>query len=308
MPTHAADLRRFEIPGTTFHDTSGGLVHIAIATPLATAEVYLQGAHITRYQPAGAAPVLFLSGKTHLAPGKAIRGGVPIIFPWFGARVGHPESPAHGFARTMEWDIESLVRRDNGDIHLVLRFSSSAATLAQWAHEFTLRHRITIGTQLHMALEVENRGDAPFTFEEALHTYFTVGDVRSSGVTGLENTSYFDKVDANQRKREGSEPIRFIGETDRVYLDTTTTCTVHDPVLARRIVVEKTGSATTVVWNPWAAKAKAMSDFRDDEWPGMLCIETTNAAENHITLPPNSTHTMTATVRVTPQRQSQFTT
>ena len=298
MPVHASDLHRFQIPGVTFHDTPGGLVRIAIATPLATAEVYLQGAHIARYQPVGAAPVLFLSEKTHLAPGKAIRGGVPIIFPWFGARVGHPESPAHGFARTMEWELESLAKHDNGDIHLVLRLSSNAATLAQWSHEFTLRHRITIGAQLHMALEVENRSDAPFTFEEALHTYLVVGDVRSASVTGLENTSYLDKVDANQRKREGRTPICFTGETDRVYLDTTTTCIAEDPALARRIAVEKTGSATTVVWNPWIAKAKAMADFGDDEWPAMLCIETTNADANRITLPPNSTHTMTSTVRV----------
>ncbi len=298
MPTRAADLHHFEISGVAFHDTPGGLVRIAIATPLASAEVYLQGAHITRYQPDGAAPVLFLSEKTHLASGKAIRGGVPIIFPWFGARVGHPESPAHGFARTMEWELESLASRDNGEIHIVLRLASSAATLALWPHEFTLRHRITIGEQLHMALEVENRGTAPFTFEEALHTYFTVGDVRSASVTGLENTTYLDKVDAGQRKHEGAAPIRFTGETDRVYLDTTTVCIVDDPALARRIAVEKTGSATTVVWNPWIAKAKAMSDFGDDEWPAMLCIETTNAAENLITLPPNSTHTMTATVRL----------
>lgn len=298
MPTHAADLRHLEIPNVTFHDTPAGLVRIAIATPLANAEVYLQGAHIARYQPAGAAPVLFLSEKTHLAPGKAIRGGVPIIFPWFGARAGHPESPAHGFARTMEWELESLTSRNEGEIHIVLRLTSNDITLALWPHEFTLRHRITIGAQLHMALEVENRGTVPFTFEEALHTYLTVGDVRSASVTGLENTAYLDKVDAGQRKREGTAPIRFTGETDRVYLGTTTACIVEDPALARRILVEKTGSATTVVWNPWIAKARSMSDFGDDEWPAMLCIETTNAAENLITLPPNSTHTMTATVRL----------
>ena len=298
MPIRVADLRHLEIPNVTFHDTPGGLVRIAIATPLASAEVYLQGAHIAHYQPVGAQPVLFLSEKTHLAPGKAIRGGVPIIFPWFGARSGHPESPAHGFARTMEWKLESLASRDNGDIHIVLRLTSGEATLALWPHEFTLRHRITIGAQLHMVLEVENRSATSFTFEEALHTYLTVGDVRSASVTGLENTTYLDKVDAGQRKREGADPIRFTGETDRVYLDTTAPCIVDDPDFARRILVEKTASATTVVWNPWIAKAKAMSDFGDDEWPAMLCIETTNAAENLITLPPNSTHTMTATVRI----------
>jgi glucose-6-phosphate 1-epimerase len=298
MSTNAADLRHFETTGVTFHETPGGLVRISIATPLATAEVYLQGAHIARYQPAGAAPILFLSEKKHLTPGKAIRGGVPIIFPWFGARAGHPESPAHGFARTMEWELESLVRYDNGDIHLVLRLSSNAATLAQWPHEFTIQHRITIGAKLHMALEVENRSDASFTFEEALHTYLAVGDVRSACVTGLENTSFLDKVDSGQRKQEGTEPIRFTGETDRVYLDTTTTCINEDPTLARRIAVEKSGSATTVVWNPWIAKAKAMADFGDDEWPAMLCIETTNADTNRVTLPPNSNHTMTAAVRL----------
>ncbi len=298
MPSSAADFRHWEIPGlAVFEDAPGGLVRLRISTPLCEAEVWLHGAHVTRYQRTGEEPLLFVSAASHFAPGKAIRGGVPVIFPWFGARAGHPDSPAHGFARTLPWEVEALALGDHGTVALTLRLDSNDATHAYWPHEFVLRHRITFGAQLDLQLEVGNVSAAPIQFEEALHTYLAVCDVRHVSVTGLEGAAYLDKVDAFQCKLEGAEPIRITGETDRIYLNTRTACVLHDPALSRHITVEKSGSDSTVVWNPWIAKAKAMSDFGDDEWPAMLCIETANVGKSAITLAPGATHTMRATLQ-----------
>ena len=242
MSRNASDYRRWEIPGiVTFTDTPGGLVRIEITTPLATAQVYLHGAHVAAFQPAGAQPVLFMSRRSMFEKDKPIRGGVPVIFPWFGPRAGHPDAPAHGFVRTMNWDIESLTCHDGKNVTLVLVVASDNTTRAHWPHDFTLRHRITIGTALTMALEVTNRSAAPFTFEEALHTYFTISSIHDIAATGFEGADYLDKTDGAQRKKQDHTPIRITAETDRVYLNTHTTCAVEDPGMARTIAVEKSG-------------------------------------------------------------------
>ena len=298
MPT-AADFRRFEIPGTAvFTDHPGGLVALEITAPGATGRLFLHGAHVTDWQPKGGDPVLFMSSGSHFAPAKAIRGGVPLIFPWFGARAGDAKAPQHGFARTASWAVESIGASPDQSIAVVLRLDDSGQTRASWPFAFTARFRVTFGSTLTMALEVENRSGEPIQFEEALHTYLVVSDVQKVAVRGLEDTEFIDKVDATARKRLGSDPLTFTGETDRVFLNTTATCTLEDPGYRRRIVVEKSGSNSTVVWNPWIAKAKAMADFGDDEWPRMLCIETANADENAVTLTPGATHTMAAMVRI----------
>ena len=302
MPTSAADCKHWELPNrATFEDAPGGLVRLRISTQLCAAEVYLHGAQVTHFQPAGAEPLLFLSASSFFAPGKPIRGGVPVIFPWFGPRAGRPDSPAHGFARTLPWSVEALAADDLGTVSLILRLDSDETTRAHWPHGFVLRQKMIFGTKLDLQLEVENVSAEPFPFEEALHTYLAVADVREIGITGLEDTAYLDKVDGAQRHQQSAEPIRITGETDRVYLNTRTTCVLDDPKLARRITVEKSGSATTVVWNPWIAKAKAMADFGNDEWPAMMCLETANAGESTITLAPGAIHTMRAIVSTQPR-------
>ena len=297
MPSDADTLRAFELPDLArFEPGAGGLTRLAITTPLAEAHVCLHGAHVTHFQPAGQAPVLFVSGRSFFENGKPIRGGVPVCFPWFAARADRPESPAHGFARTMEWEVESLSVDGDQTVLAVLRLGASDATRAHWPHDFVLRHHIVIGRRLAMLLEVENVSGEPFQFEEALHTYFAVGDAREVSVTGLENAGYLDKTDAFRAKTQGAEPLRFTGETDRTFEHTRATCVLDDPRAARRITVEKSGSATTVVWNPWSEKAAAMPDFGDDEWPRMACIETANAGANAITLAPGAKHAMRAII------------
>jgi D-hexose-6-phosphate mutarotase len=237
-----------------------------------------------------------MSGKSAFATDKPIRGGVPVIFPWFGPRAGHPESPAHGFARTAEWQVESLSEDGDGCITAAFQLAADDKTKELWPQDFVLRYRVAVGARLTLILEVENTSTAPFNFENALHTYLAVGDARQTSTAGLEGADYLDKTDNLQRKNQGQDPIRITAETDRVYESTRKTCVVDDPVLKRRITVEKSGSQTTVVWNPWIAKAAALPDFGDDEWPGMLCVETANAGANAITLAPGQTHSMRAVI------------
>lgn len=300
-----AGLVRFE-PG------SNGLVRAVLTTGGAggaggaEAHVYLHGAHVSHFQPAGQRPVLFLSQSSHFEAGKPIRGGVPICFPWFGPKADDPKAAMHGFARDRQWKFKTVERLPDGSVSLVLVLKWSAATQQLWPHRFSATHTVTLdarGDTLSMELACKNLDVAdlpPLKIEEALHTYLAVGDIRQVRITGLENTEYIDKVDAFARKRQGSEPITFTGETDRVFLNTTSACVVHDPAWGRRIHIEKSGSNTTVVWNPWINKAKAMADFGDDEWPGMVCVETANAADNAVMLKPRQSHVMKALLRAEP--------
>jgi glucose-6-phosphate 1-epimerase len=299
MKSVSAALRRLEIPGiAVFENGAGDLLRLAIHSPLAEAHIYLHGAHVSHFQPRGAAPVLFMSKQSLFAADKPIRGGIPLIFPWFGPRAGHPESPAHGFARTSEWQVESISQDGDGTVTAVFHLDSNASTRAQWPHDFELRYRVTVRESLMLTLEVENTGKEAFIYEDALHTYFAVGDVRETATTGLENTDYLDKTDNFQRKKQPAEPIRIAAETDRMFENTRKTCLLEDPTTKRRVTIEKSGSNTTVVWNPWVGKAAAMTDFGHEEWPQMLCIETANAGVNAITLAPGKTHAMRAIITV----------
>ncbi|HEU5193276.1 MAG TPA: D-hexose-6-phosphate mutarotase [Methylomirabilota bacterium] len=275
----------------------GGLERARVAGPRGEAELYLQGAHVTRWQPRGGAPVLFVASRAVYATGKAIRGGVPLIFPWFGVHATDKDKPMHGFARSRAWRVTATDARPDGSVTVELGLDDDEATRALWPHPFRARYRVTVGETLGLALEVVNTGLAPFTFEAALHTYLAVADVRATDVRGLEQTAYIDKVDNFTRKRHSAEPLRLTGETDRVFLGTRAACAVEDPGLRRRLRVDKTGSASTVVWNPWAAKCAAMADMGPDDWRSMICVETANAADDAVTVAPGATHVMTATLR-----------
>ena len=182
----------------------------------------------------GSAAALFLSARSRFAPGAAIRGGVPLVFPWFGARAGHPTAPDHGFARISEWTVESVERAGDG-VAVTLGLEASEATRALWPYEFRLTYRVLVHAALELTLEVENRSKAPFSFEEALHTYLAVGDVREASVTGLEGRAYIDKTDGMQRKTLAAGPFRPSGETDRVFPGSHRRVRGEDPVLGRRL-------------------------------------------------------------------------
>jgi glucose-6-phosphate 1-epimerase len=276
----------------------GGLPKLAVANEQARAEIYLHGAHVAAWQPRSHTDVLWMSGKSQWQDAKPIRGGVPICFPWFGPHASDTSAPGHGFARLLDWTLVEAGDGPGGGTQLAFQLPAPSPPPAAWPHACAAIFRVTVGSSLTMALEVSNPGREPFTFEAALHTYFTVQDVRAIVVRGLEGGDYLDKVGGTTRRTQGADPIRFTAETDRVYLDTRAPCTIEDPGLRRRIVVRKSGSDATVVWNPWVAKAKAMPDYGDDEWPGMVCVETCNVNVHAVTLAPGARHTLTATIDV----------
>jgi glucose-6-phosphate 1-epimerase len=281
-----------------FEDGPCGLTRAAIATDAATAEIYLQGAHVAAWQPGAVEhPVLFMSAKSHFAVDKAIRGGVPLVFPWFADRTGGLPGPAHGFARTLPWEVVATERRAEG-VALSFKLLPNQTTRDLGFDHFVLIYEVVIGERLMLSLEVENVGDGPLTFEEALHAYYAVSDVRQIEVSGLDETDYLDRADNAKPRHQGVGAIRFAGETDQLHLNTTAAVTISDPGWRRRIAIEKRGSSSTVVWNPWIEKAARLTDLGDQAWPHMVCVEPANAAENAVTLAPGGTHTMGITVRV----------
>jgi glucose-6-phosphate 1-epimerase len=285
--------------GVTLTDGQGGLPRLLVNTTACTAELYLHGAHLCQWQPRSQAhPVLWMSQESRFAAGTPIRGGVPICFPWFGPKPGDATAPAHGLARLASWTLAQAAVAPDGTTSLTLSLACAPGSNPLVPEGFALRFALTLGASLTMALTVEHVGTAGMRFDEALHTYLSVSDVRQVQVAGLNGATYLDKVDGAQRKVQGEAPITIVAETDRLFVNTDATVTLTDPGFGRTIVVEKTGSHASVVWNPWIAKSRAMPDFGDDEWPGMICLETVNAADNAVELPPHGTHTMTATVRV----------
>src|SRR5262249_33737148 len=209
-----------------------------------------------------------------------------------GARAGDPHAPDHGFARTSEWAVAAVERPDDASVAVTLLLGPDDVSRRLWPREFTIRHRVVFGARLEMTLEVVNRSQETITVEEALHTYLLVGDVRQASITGLGGVTYIDKTDGMRRKVFGAGPLRLTGTTDRVFLDTRATCVVMDPALGRRLVVEKTESSTTVVWNPWDEKARRMADLGPDAWRSMLCVETANVADNALHLVSGDRHRM----------------
>jgi len=285
------------LPSSVTWATQSPLPRLDVAGRHATAQIYLHGAHLTAWQPVHARdPVLWMSAHSFFTPDKPIRGGVPICFPWFGPHSDDKTVPSHGFGRLTPWTLCDARETPDGTVHLTLQLEDDNASPV-WPHYFHADLRVSIGRTLTVELFVDNPDHIAFSFEEALHTYFRISNIEQVSVSGLENSEYFDKV-TGRRARQGAEPIRFTGETDRVYAGTPAPCVIHDPGMKRRITIAKRGSDSTVVWNPWVQKARAMADFGDDEWPGMLCIETANVGAAAITLRPEDRHTMTAEISI----------
>lgn len=276
---------------------TGSLSRIVVDHPAAKAVIFPHGAHLAEWQPAGHKPVLYMSPNSQFAPMKPIRGGVPVCLPWFGPNAAKPETPPHGFARLLEWSVTGVTESDSGvEVHLQL--NSNQAPEAMRVGDFIADLRFSIGKELRMTLTMKNTGSSPLTFEEALHTYYVVSDVRNISVSGLQGVEYISKSEGGVRKTDDQPAIKFTGETDRGYLNTESTCTIDDPGLKRKIIVAKTNSKTTVVWNPFVKRATELTDIGADNWTGFVCVETANVMENKITLPAGQTHEMAAHVRV----------
>lgn len=265
----------------------GGLPCIVVENGRCSGEIYLHGAHVTRWRPHNESDVLWTSTHAVFAAETPIRGGVPICWPWFGPHPSSPDAKAHGFARTLPWTLETIAHGDASTrIRLSLRCDDR--TRALWPHEFELTLDAAFGATLDLDLTTRNIGSTPFAITEALHTYLAVSDVRRIAVDGLAGVRYVDKVQDVEAVQDAAL-LTFASETDRVYA-TEDDCVLIDG--ARRIRISKRRSGSTVVWNPWIAKAARMTNFGDEEWTGMLCIEAANALDAAVTLAPGEAHTM----------------
>jgi D-hexose-6-phosphate mutarotase len=289
--------KTLEIPGRVlFSEGSGELPKLEINTAWGNAEMYLHGAHLSHFQKKGEAPLLFMSQLSCFNQGTAIRGGIPIIFPWFGSREGES---AHGFARIQTWDLREVSQSTTGEVSLRLSLPDSPS--ASLFPKFTADYEVTIGKTLSIKLTIANLSqDQDFTFENCFHTYFNIGDIGAISITGLKGADYLDKTDNFARKTESAGHVKISRETDRIYLDTTAPVEIHDSKLGRRIRIEKSGSLSTVVWNPWVDKAQQMPDFGGDEYQRMVCVESGNVADNRLTLPAGKSSTLHAEFSVLP--------
>jgi len=289
---------RFHIPGIAqVVPGNGNWPKVQVTGPAASGEVYLHGAHVTSWKPAGAAEVLYLSPNTIWQEGKAIRGGVPICYPWFGDKAGDPHAPAHGFVRARNWELESVERHDNA-VAVTFSTQSDDSTRQWWPGDFRTTYRVSFGEELVLELTTINTGSTTLRLEEALHTYYSVGDATRAQISGLEGCWFIDKTDSFREKLQRVADLVLTAETDRVYLGTQSALLLSDPLLQRRIHVAKQNSRTTVVWNPWSEKSVALKDLGEGQWKGMLCIEVSNVGDFAVELAPGGQHTIRAETRV----------
>ena len=288
---------KFAIPGIIgFTTAEHGALVAEITTAGGNATLARQGAQLLDWAPAGQAPVVWLSPAARFSPGKSLRGGAPVCWPWFGPHSTDPSKPSHGFARNLNWRVIETARvRDGARIQMAFRTGPEHQDL--WPHDAELTLAVTVGDRLGIQLTTRNIGSDAFALTQALHTYFHVGDIASARVEGLDGKDYIDRVNGDARVTQRG-PITVESEVDRIYLDCPDDAVIVDEALERRIRIAKTGSHSCVVWNPWKEKAAKLGDLGDDGYRRMLCLETTNAWEDVVTLAPGETCDLIAQISV----------
>jgi len=279
--------------GLVFVDGPGGMPVAEIHNDLGEAAIALQGAHVLSFRTRGQKPIIWMSDAAKYAPGKSLRGGVPICWPWFGPHISDASLPGHGPARTVDWKPVASRALDDGATSISFEMVESEKTRQQCAHALRVQLHVTVGCSISIDMETTNLGSTPFTLGEALHTYFQVGDVSHVHVEGLHDCEYIDKMDGGNRKRQSGN-LALTEETDRIYLGTGDQAEIIDPDMDRRIVIKSSGSASMVVWNPWDKTAEKMGDLGPSGYLKMLCVETTNAADDVVQLAAGATHRLRA--------------
>lgn len=281
-----------------FIEGNGGFPFIEINSTKASALISIYAGQVLSFRPAGAADdLMFLSEKAYYQTGKAIKGGVPICWPWFGADPQGLGRPAHGFVRNRLWNVVATEMTADGNIRVTLGLMDTPETRAIWPQSFTLALEIIVGNSLNLELVTRNTGTQIFPVTQAFHTYFKVGDISQTSVLGLEGIDYIDKTDNSVQKQQ-TGAVMINTEVDRIYLGVQGELVVADAALKRRIRIASRGSKTAVVWNPWAKISAEMGDLQDDDYRRLLCVETTNAATDVVEIAPNSEFRLVANYRV----------
>lgn len=250
------------------------------------AEVALHGAHVISWIPAGEEEVLYVSPKAKFQEGESVRGGIPICWPWFNVHPLNPELPSHGFARNRFWNLEAVRETEESvEVEMSLEHDGWHATIF-----------FELGKKLGISLTTRNLTGETRKLAGALHSYFAVGDLRETAVVGLDGVSYLDTVGTPTRQVQVGE-ICFKGETDSIY-DSEVCVTVSDKSRNRQIRIVKSGSPSTVVWNPWKEKAKRLEDLPDEDYLKFVCVETAISNQSAIPIGPGGSHTLATEIDV----------
>jgi glucose-6-phosphate 1-epimerase len=277
-----------------FMTGKGGFTLIEINNGMARALISCYAGQVLSYRRAGETEdLLFVSEQAYFQPGKAIKGGIPICWPWFGADPEGRGRPAHGFVRNRDWQVLGTTLQEDHTVSVRLGITPDEEIRALWPHPFALTLEITVGRVLELDLRSFNPDTLPLAVTQGLHSYFRVGDVASVQVLGLEGKSYIDKMDRAAIKTQAGA-VTIADEVDRIYTGVGRELMIEDPVLERRIRITSEGSASAVVWNPWAATAASMADLGDQEYHKMLCVETTNAGSDSVTIVPGENYRLAA--------------
>lgn len=279
-----------------FKQGPGGFIFADIQNESASAQIFLHGAQLTSFIPKGLDDLIYLSPNSRFQPGVAIRGGIPISWPWFADHPTDKTKPAHGFARTSEWHVRETKKISESETEIRLGLTNENNTLKLFEHRFYLEVIFNISTQLDITLRMINIDTKEFSISSAFHSYYNINYITDTSVKGLEDTEYIDKVD-DLRVKTQEGPVLITGETDRIYTDTESECVIEDPGFKRRIHIRKSGSSSTVVWNPWEEKSNAMKDLGTGEYKNFVCVETTNAGEDTVTIAPGEKHVLRVHVR-----------
>jgi glucose-6-phosphate 1-epimerase len=278
-------LREYEIRDELqFIEIEHGFTYAEINNAKAHATISTYSGQVLSYRPKHQQEdLLFVSDQAYYEDGKAIKGGIPVCWPWFGADPDNQGRAAHGFVRNRQWKVSGSESLADGSTKVVMSLADTGETREIWPHPFRLDIEITVGDSLKVALVTHNEGDKSITISQALHTYFHVGDISKVRVLGLDGTDYLDKVDNSVRKTQAG-PVVFDGEVDRIYTGVTGELVIDDESLGRKIRITSSGCSTAVVWNPWIEIAASMGDLGDGDYRNMICVETANAGPETITI------------------------
>lgn len=281
-----------------FKQLASGTTLIEIDTPQATATISLEGGQVVTWHPKSQSePVLWVSKLAQFVPGKAIRAGVPICWPWFGSHPTNSKLPGHGYARITPWQVNVTEMLSDGTFHLSLTMGENELAKLHWPQQVVLTIEVFVGDTLTIKLTSTNESNQNITLTEGLHTYFNIGDVSTTQVLGFDGVEFVD-LTRNNARRVQNGPITFEAELGRIFLNSKESCMIEDQAFRRRINVKKQGSLSTAVWNPWAETASTIADLGEDGWRNMICVEGANALDNAVTISPNASHTHVASFSV----------
>lgn len=256
------------------------------------AKVALFGGHVISYIPScDNQERIWISENALLDGSKAIRGGIPVCWPWFSDDHGQAlgSLPSHGFVRTQHW---TLTRQSSTHSEDWVVLVPGTTTGPGFNAKAKLELRVSLAERLHISLCTTNLDQFPFKLGCALHTYFKVDEISTSSLRGLTG-QYKDKT-RDWAILPTPDPYIFTQETDRVHLTPATAVEIERPPL-QPIEVSSEGHDSVVVWNPWAENAKAMTDMTNEGYKHMLCVET--ALTQGYSIQPGDTHTLTQVIR-----------